>query len=118
MRLATSLTSLLMLAPGSGPAQQSRVIVGANVPISVDDSKRPHFETFLAVDQRNAKHMLVSSMVLRGLRFGTSIYVTFDGGRRWARARMASKDTTLFTGGDGAVYFDRDGTALTTSGNP
>jgi hypothetical protein len=81
--------------------------------ISTAHPKRPHIESFLAVDPHDSKHMIAASMIgdPHG-RLGTNVYVTFDGGQHWSASRIAPRDSALMIGGDPAVYFTREGTPL------
>jgi hypothetical protein len=81
--------------------------------VSTAHPSRPHVESFLAVDPRDSKHMIAASMVgLPTGQLGTSVYVTFDGGREWSASRIAPRDSVLERGGDPIVYITRDGGAL------
>jgi hypothetical protein len=81
--------------------------------ISTANPKRPHIESFLAIDPRDAKHMIAASMVGRADgELGSNVYVTFDGGIQWAASHIAARDSALSIGGDPIVYFTRDGSAL------
>src|SRR5689334_7056657 len=69
-------------------SQSIRVILSSQ--ISTAHPKRPHIESFLAVDPRNPKHMIAASMVERPSgQLGTDVYVSFDGGQRWSASRVA-----------------------------
>jgi hypothetical protein len=81
--------------------------------ISTANSQWPHFESWLALDPRDAAHMIAASMVGRPTgKLGSNVYVTFDSGRHWAPSRIAPRDSALFIGGDPIVHITREGTAL------
>ena len=93
----------------SGPA----IRVVQSQQISVAHPDRPHVESFLAVDPRDARHMIAASMVaLADGRLGAGVYATFDAGRHWMASRIAPRDSILALGGDPIVYIARDGPAL------
>jgi len=92
------------------------VVPGATYTISTDNPKNPHFESHLAVDPRDPKHMIATSTVHEAPEERSWVYATFDGGRHWVRGRTKTGDKTLFSGGDAVVYFDRRGTAFFVTG--
>jgi hypothetical protein len=96
-------------------AQNGGIRIVSSSQISTADPKTPHFETHLAVDPRNPKHMIAVSMLerLEG-KGGSNIYVTFDGGKSWSRSVL--KHSSLTRGGDGIVYINNDGTAYAAFG--
>jgi hypothetical protein len=108
--LAVAAESDVKLPPSGG------IVVGKNFPVSADNPKNPHFESHLAVDPRDPKHMLATSTVHEGKDERSYIYATFDGGRHWTRGKTKSGDRTLFSGGDAVVYFNRRGTAFFVAG--
>lgn len=97
--------------PGSGG-----IVAGGSFPISADNPKNPHYESHLAIDPRDSKHMIATSTVHEAPDGRSWVYATFDGGRHWIRGRTKSGDKTLFSGGDAVVYFDRTGTAFFVTG--
>jgi hypothetical protein len=81
--------------------------------ISTAHPKRPHIESFLAIDPHDSKHMIAASMVGNADgKPGTNVYVSFDGGEHWSASRIAPRDSALLIGGDPTVYFTREGTPL------
>ncbi len=114
-----ALSCCLSAAPVRAVAQKAAggLRILARLPISPDTLRRPHFETFLAVDPKNPRHMLATSMLLRpDTKIGTSVYVTFDGGHRWTRGRTSAAGELMFRSGDPLVYFGSEGTSFFVAG--
>jgi hypothetical protein len=89
------------------------ITVVRSTQISTAHPKRPHIESFLAVDPHDSKHMIAASMIGDSSgRLGTNVYVSFDGGQHWSASRIAPRDSALLIGGDPTVYFSREGTPL------
>jgi hypothetical protein len=89
------------------------ITVVRSTQISTAHPKRPHIESFLAVDPHDSKHMIAASMIGDSSgRLGTNVYVSFDGGQHWSASRIAPRDSALLIGGDPTVYFTREGTSL------
>jgi hypothetical protein len=89
------------------------ITVVRSTQISTAHPKRPHIESFLAVDPHDSKHMIAASMIGDSSgRLGTNVYVSFDGGQHWSASRIAPRDSALLIGGDPTVYFTREGTPL------
>ena len=81
--------------------------------VSTANPRRPHIESWLALDPRDASHMIAASMVGRPSgELGSNVYVTFDSGQHWSASRVAPRDSALFIGGDPIVHITREGTAL------
>src|SRR5687768_10787604 len=54
--------------------------------VSTSAATTPHYETHLAVNPTNPKHLIAVSMVSRPTgSSGANVYTTFDGGRTWTR---------------------------------
>ena len=95
-------------------------VLGARVPgismssdthISSDSPTTPFFETFLAINPRDANNLVATSMLVSDGVIGTRVYRSLDGGRTWGRG-----ETMLDSrGGDPVVYFDANGTAFFAS---
>jgi hypothetical protein len=118
-RVATRLIALSLFTtvtfPGRAVAQSASpaIRVVRSSQISTAHPKRPHIESFLAVDPHDSKHMIAASMVGDSSgRLGTNVYVSFDGGQHWSASRTAPRDSALLNGGDPTVYFTREGTPL------
>jgi hypothetical protein len=89
------------------------ITVVRSTQISTAHPKRPHIESFLAVDPHDSRHMIAASMIGDSSgRLGTNVYVSFDGGQHWSASRIAPRDSALLIGGDPTVYFTREGTPL------
>jgi hypothetical protein len=96
---------------GQSPAPSIRVVRASQ--ISTAHPKRPHIESFLAVDPRDSKHLIAASMIgSESGQLGANVYVSFDGGQQWTASRVAARDSALLIGGDPTVYFTREGTPL------
>jgi hypothetical protein len=110
----------LSLARGSAEAAAQHpggLRILGHRPISADTARRPHFETHLAVNPEDPRHMLAASMLLTAdAKIGSSVYVTFDGGRRWTRGRTSAAGRRMFISGDPLVYFSPKGTPLFVAG--
>src|SRR5882724_8066166 len=94
-------------------AQTSRVSVSAGTHISSDSPNTPFAETFLAINPRDAKNLVATSIVGFNGALHCYVYASRDGGRTWRRAQTSTADNPLFSedGGDPVVYFDSQGTA-------
>ncbi len=99
-------------------SQVPGITVSPGTEISSGDPADPHFETFLAINPRNPKNLLATSLVIGDGRLGSVVYASFDGGKTWKRARTTSPDNPIFQGGDPIVYFDPQGTAFFGSIQP
>src|ERR1700730_9037456 len=96
---------LCVVAPRSAlAAVTGGLIIGRSNAISSADTTGVYFESHLAVDPHNPRHMVAISSAFHQPDDYTAIYATFDGGNRWRRARMASNatpmDKGLFHAGD------------------
>lgn len=117
-RTTSALTAALALGCTAAAAQQPGGLrVLGQHPISPDSVKRPYFETHLAVNPTDPRHMLATSMTLTAdAKTGSAVYVTFDGGRRWSHGRVPPAGRLMFRSGDPLVYFTPEGTALFVAG--
>src|ERR1041385_7548429 len=98
---------------GQRPSTVPKITVVANRQISIDDALSPHFETFIAINPRQPRQLLATSIVFdrrRGL--GSVAYISNDRGATWQRVVLARTDTVTATSGDPIVYFDQHGTAF------
>src|SRR5574341_154833 len=111
-QLSISLLLSLALLAINGFGQQ--IIVEPNVHVSRSHSDLPHYETLLAADPGNPKHLLGGSMVLSATKNGFKIvtYVSFDGGSTWEPtlevdegAQWGAVDPAYAYGLDGTAYF-------------
>jgi hypothetical protein len=97
------------------PASAIRVL--GEQQISASGSGSAHYESHLAIDPRDPRHMIVISTEQRVItrlnrsgkwsNSGSVLYVTFDGGAHWTPSEV--RDEAVRSGGDGTVYFDRGG---------
>jgi len=98
-------------APGA-PVQ----LAWANLKVNPDASTEAQNEPFMAVDPRDAKHIVVgaNSWLVGNGHFEVFAYTSFDGGRTWASSqpyinrnasRINAADPTIAFGADGTVYF-------------
>lgn len=122
------LTPLLLASLGWAGDAQSQSASGIRrlneEQISTANSASPHYESHLAIDPRDPRHMIAMATVQRvtvratsdgkWVNSGSNLYVTFDGGSHWTPSIL--RDTALGSGGDGTVYFDRQGSALAVVG--
>jgi hypothetical protein len=120
LRIATALVSCALAIFAERAIAQStpaiRVIRSSQV--STANPRWPHFESWLALDPRDAAHMIAASMVGRpNGKLGSNVYVTFDSGRHWSASRIAPRDSALFIGGDPIVHITRQGSALFGTGS-
>jgi hypothetical protein len=79
--------------------------------VSVAFPHFPHWESHIAVDPRDPKHIVATSNFQKGPH-GAMVYATFDGGKRWQPSNLTEprKDVTHF--GDPTVYFAVNGDVL------
>jgi hypothetical protein len=103
---------LVVMTSAAAAQSPSGIRVISNHQISKDNAKRPHFESHLAVDAKNPRHMLATAMVQQGERTSSFPYVTFDGGKTWIRGRAKSGSNKIFQTGDPLVYITRKGVGL------
>jgi hypothetical protein len=98
-------------APGS-PVQ----LAWANLKVNPDASTEAQNEPYVAVDPRDAKHIVVgaNSWLVGNGHFEVFAYTSFDGGRTWSSSqpyivrnasRINAADPTIAFGADGTVYF-------------
>lgn len=97
------------------PAMSIRKLSDQQISPSTDGVA--HYESHLAIDPDDPRHMLAMATVQRTTtklnddgkwsNSGSIVYVTFDRGRSWTRS--AVRDRAVVAGGDGTVYFDRGG---------
>jgi len=99
--------------PASGSAVQ---LAWPNIKVNPDSSTEAQNEPFVAVDPRNAKHIVVgaNSWLVGNGHFEVFAYTSFDGGHTWAASqpyiernasRINAADPTVAFGADGSVYF-------------
>jgi hypothetical protein len=79
--------------------------------ITVDDPMHPHVESFIAVDPRDPRHLLATSMVMIDGGMRSYPYASFDGGKSWTPGRMTD-EAGVVTGDDPLVYFSYSGGAF------
>jgi BNR repeat-like domain len=101
--------------PATG-ASSTAAVNFANVRVNTDSTTEAQNEPFVAVDPRNANHLVVgsNSWVAGNGHFEVFAYVSFDGGKSWISsqpyidrnaARLDAADPTVAFGADGRVYF-------------
>jgi hypothetical protein len=102
------------LVAGAGPARlaATQIEVGPTVPISIDAGRDEHGESVLAINPRNPRNLLAATNVVRqGGAFGTSAYVSHDGGATWRRVTAPAQAYRIADGWDVIAYFDSEGNA-------
>jgi hypothetical protein len=78
--------------------------------ISVDHADRPHVESHIAVDPKDPKHLLATAMVFIDGDTRVFPYVSFDGGKTWARGEIIGDSSITGTGaGDPVIYITGSG---------
>jgi hypothetical protein len=88
----------------------------ANIRVNNDASREAHNEPFVAVDPRNANHLVVgaNSWQSGDGHFEVYAYTSFNGGRTWSASqpyinrnasRLNAADPTVAFGSNGEVYF-------------
>lgn len=106
--------STLSATAGNPPSiQPSGVSVTHRVVASADMPDSPQVEPRLAMDPKNAKHLLIGAMLFRRNGAGDSEcspLVSFDAGATWRRAVLPKREGVT-GGGDPWVAFDQAGTA-------
>lgn len=89
----------------------SAVTAAPSVHVSSDRPNDPFFETALAVDPNDSRHLIGAAMeFMRDGTSGSAVYVSWDGGATWTRSRRVGTDSTVFRGLDPVVLFGPDGT--------
>src|SRR5258708_9783201 len=86
--------------------QVSGISVSAGTHISTDSPKTPFAESFLAINPRDGKNLVVTSIVGFNGALHCYVYASRDGGRTWRRAQTSTADNPIFReyGGDPVVY--------------
>src|SRR6266853_2765710 len=99
--------------PTPAHAQAAGISFSTGVHISSDTPKTPFVETFLAINPRDAKNLVATSIVGSNGAFHSYVYASREGGRTWRRAQTSTAENPIFRedGGDPVVYFDSQGTA-------
>src|SRR5688500_18706121 len=74
--------------------------------VSIDNARRPHVETYIAVHPRNPRHLLATAIVSENGKIRSLPYVSEDGGQTWTRGRVIG-DTTIISDdtADPVIYF-------------
>ena len=111
----TGLVILFTLGAGGAGAQPTdslRIRVGRDVPLEQPATTKPLAEPHLSVDPANAAHMIVAAIAPSDPLFGATqdcaIFVTFDGGVKWARRPLGVRNcvdpwTELLSDGSAVV---------------
>jgi hypothetical protein len=110
---------LLTAANGTSAQSASGIKQESAGQISLPDAAGLYFESHLAIDPRDSRHMIAISRVqwpsgAQGGITGQNAFVSFDGGITWTQSLIA--DSALRLGGDGLVYITRDGSAFMVVG--
>jgi len=90
---------------------QSRITVGRNVQVSKSRADRAHFESYLAADPSNSKHLVGGAMIVPAgpsqKWYETIAYVSVDGGDTWQPTieSPGNGDPVTAFGVDGTAYF-------------
>jgi hypothetical protein len=96
----------LLLAAGICSFGQSYV-VGRNVQVSAAPPGVRHYETYVAADRKDARHLLACAYVVRpGNQVDTVFYVSFDRGATWTNTLTipVAVDPSCAIGLDGAAF--------------
>lgn len=100
-----------------GATRPMPTTVGPSVHVSSDRPNDPFFETALAVDPNDTRHLIGASMqFMRDGSMGSAVYVSWDGGASWTRSGRVGTDSTVFRGLDPVVLFGPDGTPFYVAG--
>src|SRR5687768_9933046 len=85
MSLRRYLLISCVVAPFAASAQRAGgVRVLSNQQVSIANPRTPHFETHLAVNPSDPRHLIAAALVASADSMHRSnVYVTFDGGKRW-----------------------------------
>jgi hypothetical protein len=89
--------------------QKTDISLGAGTHISADSPNAAFVETFLAINPRDNRNLIATSIVGSTGLISTRIYFSQDGGTSWRRAKAS---TDNLGGADPVVYFDSEGTAF------
>lgn len=93
-------------------ASSARLPVRAakSIRVSQDRSENPFFETALAVDPADPRHLVGAGIeFLRDGTAGISVYTSWNDGRTWTRGMRLGTDSTIFAGFDPVVLFGPGG---------
>jgi len=102
--------ALIVTHPAFAQSMGSGIQLLGTHQISVDQPNRPHVETHIAVDPRDPRHLLATSMVVVQGEMQAFPYASFDGGRTWARGRIIGDSSISGAGaGDPVVYITNAG---------
>ncbi len=81
--------------------------------ISVDQAKRPHVESYIAVDPRDPQHLLATAMVVIDGNTRAYPYASFDGGKTWATGQIIGDSSITGAGaGDPVIYITNSGVSF------
>ncbi len=107
--LPCTLSASIALA-GSLAAQNPTVVVLQPVLVSRDAPTTWHAESWLAIDPRDARNLVVAVMTL-GDTNRTAVYASLDGGSNWSRAMTEAGVALADSTDDPALTFDQRGNA-------
>jgi hypothetical protein len=96
------------------PPAQARITVAPNILVSRDDANMPHAETMIAVNPKDEKNLIGTSIVFTNFEYGTTCktYASKDGGYTWLptsfpeRFDYGSADPQVVFGPRGTAYFN------------
>jgi len=100
---------LAALAGGAGAKTSPPIEIRDVKPISVDEPKTTHSESWIAVNPRDPRNLVAASIAF-GDPVGIVAYASTDGGQTWVRATSAV-GKKVFPGIDPVIAFDRNGNA-------
>jgi len=106
------LSFTLIVLADSATGQEPRILVGPPSHISSDHPTDPYAETLLAINPRNHRNLIATSMVSRNGETQCDVYASFDGGRSWKRGRGPADEPLIFAGLDPVVFFNDSGMAF------
>ena len=106
------LVSTLATGPRAQDMSASTIHVGPNVHVSSSHAAWAHFETWLAADPKDSKHLLGGSVVFNpeAAKYESFAYASFDGGASWVETMHADEgwmdaDPATTYGPDGSAYY-------------
>src|SRR5690349_1150219 len=102
--IAVILVSLIAFDRFISAEGQPPIKILSSTIISADTPTATHFETWLAVNPRDAKNLIATSIVI-DKNMGSVVYASFDSGKTWIHATHGLRAEKYFENIDPMVTF-------------